>query len=198
MLQGLFLIFILYVFGISFFSTMVLLENAWGLGHFCMCTLIGMVFDKSFGFSDSRMQVLVCPYGQRVSTLQGSAHHCTQLPAASSWAMPVNRASHQLTWFWVTISSSRPQHRLSCSLIHFFLGQRLRLIMKLILDLQPAELRVVVQFPHLFLLFSMDYFSVATQRDEGSISTSSVWTQAQSSLVCGLEDILFIWAALTV
>lgn len=64
--------------------------------------------------------------------------------------------------------------------------------MKLILDLQPAELRVVVQFPHLFLLFSMDYFSVATQRDEGSISTSSVWTQAQSSLVCGLEDILFI------
>lgn len=144
------------------------------------------------------MQVLVCPDGQRVSTLQGSALHCTQLPASSSQAMPVNRASHQLTWFWVTISSSCPHYRLSCSLIHFFLGQRLRLIMKLILDLQPAELRVVVQFPRLFLLFSMDYFSVATQRDEGSISPSSVWTQAQSSLVCGLEDILFIWAALTV
>lgn len=144
------------------------------------------------------MQVLVSPDGQRVSILQGSALHCTQLPASSRRAMPVNRASHQLTWFWVTISSTCPHHRLSCSLIYFFLGQRLRLIIKLILDLQPAELRVVVQFPHLFLLFSMDYFSVATQRDEGSISPSSIWTQAQSSLVCGLEDILFIWAALTV
>ena len=188
----------MFAFCISFFSTMVLLENAWGLGHFCVCTLVCMMFDKPFGFSDSGMQVLVCPYGQRVSTLQGRAHHCTQLPAASGWAMPVNRASPQLTWFGVTISSSCPQHRLSCSVIHFFLGQRLRLIMKLILDLQPAVLRVVVQFPHLFLLFSMDYFSVATQRDEGSISTSSVWTQAQSSLACGVEDILFIWAALTV
>lgn len=72
------------------------------------------------------MQVLVCPDGQRVSTLQGSALHCIQLPASSSQAMPVNRASHQLTWFWVTISSSCPHHRLSCSLIHFFLRQRLK------------------------------------------------------------------------